>query len=78
MGRARYESQLKNHASRRAVKIFTERPVETNTAGHATTDEGRKRAGKRDKAENRTRPGLERVLNGKVAGHSLDGKCARA
>jgi len=40
-------------------------------------DEGKKRGGKKDKAEIRKRPGLERVLNGKVAGHSLDGECAR-
>jgi len=44
--------------------------------GHATPDEGKKRGGKREKAENRTRTGLERVLNGNMAGHSLDGKWA--
>ena len=58
-------------------KDFTERLVETNAAGHAMQDEGKKRGGKKEKTEIRTRPGLERVLNGKVAGHSLDGKCAR-
>ena len=40
-------------------------------------DEGKKRGGKKDKAEIRKRPGLERVLNGKVAGHILDGEYAR-
>lgn len=40
-------------------------------------DGAKKKGGKRDKVENRTRPGLEQVLNGRVAGHSLDGKCAR-
>lgn len=60
-----------------ALKFFTELPVETNTAGHAMPDEGKKRGEKKDGAENRTRPSLEQVLNGKVAGHSLDGKCAR-
>ena len=39
-------------------------------------DEAKKRGGRRDKVENRTRPGLEQVLNGRVAGHSLEGKCA--
>jgi hypothetical protein len=78
VGQARYGFQQKNHATRRAVKIFTERLVETNTAGHAMPDGGsKKRGGKKDKAENRTRPGLERMLNGNVAGHSLDGKCPR-
>ena len=46
--------------------------METNTAGHAMPDEGKKR----NEAENRTRTGLERVFSGKMAGHSLDGKCA--
>ncbi|KAF9645033.1 hypothetical protein BDM02DRAFT_3190069 [Thelephora ganbajun] len=40
-----------------------------NTTGHATIDQGKKR----DKARNRLKASLERVLNGKMAGHSLDG-----
>lgn len=39
-------------------------------------DDGKKKGGKRDKAENRTKTGLERVLNGKMASHSLDGEYA--
>jgi len=59
--------------------ISTERLVGANTAGHATPDGGKKREKKRDKAENRTRADLERVLNGKMAssGRSLGGKGAR-
>lgn len=70
VGQVRYGSELKHHASRQAVKIFTERLVKTNTAGHG--------GGKRDKAENRTRAGLERVVNGKMSGQGLDGECVRA
>lgn len=70
MGQVRYGSELKHHASPQAVKIFTERLVETNTTGHG--------GGKRDKAENRTRGGLERVVNGKVSGQGLDGEHMRA
>jgi len=44
-----------------------ERLAETNTAGHG--------GGKRDKAENRTRAGLERVVNGSTSGQ---GECTRA
>ena len=58
------------------VKNFTERLVETNTAGPAMPDEGKKRDKKRDKAENRTRTGLERVLDGKTAGHGMNGERA--
>ena len=67
---------MENHTSRHLVKISTERLVETHGVGHATLDEGKKRDKKRDKAENRTRTGLERMLDGKMAGHGLDGKRA--
>ena len=77
MGKARYGSQFRITRTGQPVKISTERLVETRTAGHATVDEGKKRGGKKDQAaENRTRTGLERVLNGKMYGHDLDGECA--
>lgn len=57
--------------------FFTERLVEADAKGHTTLDrQGEKRV-KKDKAENRPINDLERVLNGKVAGHSFDGKRAR-
>lgn len=67
---------MENHASIELEKIFTERLIDTHGAGHAMPDGGKKREKKRDKAENRTRTGLERVLNGTMAGHGLDGKRA--
>ena len=66
---------MDRYAKGQLVKISTERLVETNTAGHATADKGKKRE-KRGETENRTRIGLERVLSGKMAGHGLDGERA--
>jgi hypothetical protein len=44
---------------------------------YATSDQGKKREKNRDTAGNRPMTGLERVLNGKVAGHSLEGERSR-
>jgi len=67
---------MEDHANTQPVKIFTERLVEMNTSGRAMPDGGEKRNKTRDKAQNRTRAGLERVLDGKMAYHSSDGGCA--
>lgn len=73
--------RIQNHSGKQPVNFFfffAERLVDTDTKGHATPDkQGKKRDKKSNKGENRPINDLERVLNGNVAGHSLDGKRAR-
>ena len=65
---------MENYTRRQLENIFTERLVETHGTGHATPDRGKKRDKKGDKADNRTRSGLEQMLDGEMAGHGLDGE----